>query len=127
MLEESPGFFPEPGTDRVQTRIWWLYPKRPQTGRVGVASRRNRRAQFSHFLLGPKIDTTHLKLISRSYGVDFSVLRVHAQNLKLLLHLLALRVFESQITLNLKAGSWWQCLCALICGKWLCQDFQAVA
>ena len=31
--------------------------------------------------LGPQIDTTHLKLISRPYAVDFSVLRACAQNL----------------------------------------------
>lgn len=97
----------------------------------GVASVRNRGAPFSHFLLGPQIDTTHLKLISTPYAVDFSVLRAHAQNLWPILHRLALRVFESQITLNLKA-----CSCGsgsvsvpwfVICGKWLCQDFPAMA
>lgn len=91
----------------------------------GVASMRHRRAQSAHLLLGPKIDTTHLKLISRGgpCGMDFSALRVHDQNLQLVLHLVALRVFEYQTSLNLKVCSWWQCLCALICEKQLCQDF----
>lgn len=69
-----------------------------------MASMSNRRAQFSHCLLGPKIVTTHLKLICRPYGVDFSILRAHAQNLHLVLHLLALWVFESQITLKPALG-----------------------